>query len=180
MRAFHADFTNEQVFLQDLPRMDDIQWVPLNARYKNLMYLASASNLALAVIWTALSFIFDFWSIPLLAYGVLGITLVIVLVAFLLVSHSFPVKAYAVRQQDVAYKTGLLFRSVTIVPFNRVQHCEINRGVISRMLGLSQVNVYTAGGSGSDISIPGLLEDEAERICAYILEKTRQQTDEEE
>jgi membrane protein YdbS with pleckstrin-like domain len=47
-------------------------------------------------------------------------------------------------------------------------------------MGLSQVNVYTAGGSGSDISIPGLTEQEAERISAFIIGKTRLQVDEEE
>jgi uncharacterized protein len=180
MNSYYPEFSNDQVFLKDVPSIDHIKWQGLDPRFKNLMYLGSISNVSLTVIWVAVAFIFDFWSIPLLAYGVLFLTISFFGLGMWLVHLAFPIKAYAIRERDILYRTGLLFRSITIVPFDRVQHCEIHRGLLSRLMGLSQVNVYTAGGSGSDISIPGLTAEEAERISAYIIGKTKQQADEEE
>ena len=63
---------------------------------------------------------------------------------------------YALRERDIVYKRGFLSEKTTVVPFNRVQHVSTSRGVLDKMLGLSTLLVFTAGGSGSDISIPGL------------------------
>ena len=63
---------------------------------------------------------------------------------------------YALREKDIVYKRGFIFNKTTIVPFNRVQHVSISRGVWDKILGISNLNIFTAGGSGSDITIPGL------------------------
>ena len=55
----------------------------------------------------------------------------------------------------------------------------MSQGPIERLFGLSNLHVFTAGGSSSDISIPGLTQVEANRIKEYILGKTVN-TDEEE
>lgn len=63
---------------------------------------------------------------------------------------------YALRERDVIFKRGYLFERTTVVPFNRIQHVSTQRGVLDKMLGISTLQIFTAGGSGSDISIPGL------------------------
>ena len=76
------------------------------------------------------------------------------------------------------YKQGYLWRSNTVIPFNRIQHAEVTQGPIERMFELSVLRVFTAGGSASDIAIPGIRPDEAHRIKEFILSKTA--ADEEE
>lgn len=68
---------------------------------------------------------------------------------------------YALREKDILYRRGFLFNSVTIIPFNRIQHVSVSRDVLDKFLEISSVQVFTAGGSGSDISIPGLKPGEA-------------------
>ena len=82
---------------------------------------------------------------------------------------TFPYKGYAIRQRDIIYKKGWLWKSVTTVPFNRVQHCDIKQGLIERQFNLSSLNVYTAGGQNSDLTIPGLEFEMAEKYKAFIL-----------
>ncbi len=57
------------------------------------------------------------------------------------------------------------------IPFNRIQHTEISRGPIERKYELSTLKIYTAGGSTSDLSIPGLEAEEAEQLKEFVAKK---------
>jgi membrane protein YdbS with pleckstrin-like domain len=63
---------------------------------------------------------------------------------------------YALREKDVIYRRGFLFEKTTVVPFNRIQHVSVERSVLDKLLNLATLKVFTAGGSGSDVSISGL------------------------
>jgi len=57
---------------------------------------------------------------------------------------------------------------MTSIPFNRIQHTEVNQGPLGRMFDLARVQIFTAGGSSSDISIPGLKVEEAHQLKDHI------------
>lgn len=80
-------------------------------------------------------------------------------------------RKYAVREKDISYKKGILFRSLTTVPFNRIQHVEIDEGPISRLFGLVSLSVFTAGDSSDDLKVSGLLKEEAKQIKEFISNK---------
>lgn len=71
---------------------------------------------------------------------------------------------YALRETDLLVQRGVLFRTWTSVPYNRIQHVDTRQGPLERLLGLSRVLVYTASGLGADGSIPGLDEARAARL----------------
>ncbi|MDX1479761.1 MAG: PH domain-containing protein, partial [Saprospiraceae bacterium] len=71
-----------------------------------------------------------------------------------------------------------LYKRQTTIPFTRIQHVDVRQGVLERSYDLGKLNIYTAGGQGSDLSIPGLRFDEAQRLKAFILGKVTE--DEEE
>lgn len=87
---------------------------------------------------------------------------------------SFSYMSYAIRERDISYKSGWLWKSMTTIPFNRVQHCDIKQGILDRRFGLSKLTIYTAGGQNTDLEIPGLLPDTAEKLKAFILRSTEQ------
>lgn len=89
----------------------------------------------------------------------------------------FASKSYALREKDIVYKSGWLWQHVTTVPFNRVQHVSIDQGPIERNFNLSKLKIFTAGGSASDITIPGLRPETADYLKEFIVKKTQ---DEEE
>jgi membrane protein YdbS with pleckstrin-like domain len=78
-------------------------------------------------------------------------------------------KGYAVREKDILFRHGILSTTTTIIPFNRIQHVAIHEGFFSRMYDLSELQIYTAGGSSSDLHIPGLPKYEAEQIKTFLL-----------
>lgn len=68
---------------------------------------------------------------------------------------------YAIGEEEVDLREGLLVITRTVVPMVRVQHVDLHRGPISTRLGLAEIELHTAAGS---VTIPALDRDEAERI----------------
>ena len=92
-------------------------------------------------------------------------------VSLILARYRYDIKGYVIRTHDIAYRRGIFFRRVTTIPFSRMQHCEIQEGPMERLFGISTLLVFTAGGSSSDLAIPGLPPEEAGRLRNYILQK---------
>ena len=174
-----SSFSNSQVDTSSLPRISEVDFKGLHKDYLTVELIGAG------IFW----FIFGggglivialFWGTwpSWLSWVALIWLFFIVTSTFILSILGFKRKKYALREHDVMYKTGLLWRSTTILPFNRIQHAEVQQGPVDRLFNLSKLKIYTAGGSGSDLSIAGLLPDEANAIKHYILKKTA--TDEEE
>lgn len=81
------------------------------------------------------------------------------------------VKGMALRDHDIAFRSGLIFRKVVVLPFSRVQHVEISSGPLQRKFGLASLKFYTAGGAGIDLQIDGLAESDAARLREFIMEQ---------
>ena len=86
--------------------------------------------------------------------------------AFALIWPSFEYRyfRYDVREHDLLVQQGVLFRRWCSIPHHRIQHVDTQQGPIDRVLGLSSLQLYTASGVSADGSIPGLAEEEAERL----------------
>ncbi|HLF65197.1 MAG TPA: PH domain-containing protein [Saprospiraceae bacterium] len=171
-------FQNVQIDLSLLPSAGGLDWKPLQQSYRRLLLLSVGlwcavliAGITIAIPVTQL----PTW-VPLLAYAVV---IVFSLLQVIFIIKGFPYKGYALRMHDILYKTGWLYKKQIAVPFNRIQHVDIRQGVFERAFGLSKLNIYTAGGQGSDITIPGLLDEEAQHLKEYILRKTTAQDEEE-
>lgn len=119
--------------------------------------------------------------LPLAMVGVLPVTTPVALVLWLVLGVpsflSYPsarVKRYAVREQDLLFHEGLLWKSTTVIPRNRIQHIETENGPLERWFGLVTLKCYGAGGQQADLVIPGLREELGERLRQHLLD---QQTD---
>ena len=171
-------FQNTQIDLSQLPAASDLVWRPLQRSYRQLLLLSSVLRCAvfIALITIVTPFVnIPIW-LPFIAYiVVIAFTLFQILAIFL----GFPYKGYAQRTHDVLYKTGWLYKKQIAVPFIRIQHVETRQGVFERAFGLSKINIYTAGGQSSDITIPGLPEDDARQLKEFILRETTSRDEEE-
>lgn len=69
---------------------------------------------------------------------------------------------------------GFLWRTDTIVPFNRIQHIDVAQGPLQRFFGLSTLIVHTAGTHNSIVVLPGLATATAEDMRDTIKQHIRQ------
>lgn len=81
---------------------------------------------------------------------------------------------YDMGDKQLRVLRGFLWRTDTIVPFNRIQHIDVAQGPLQRMLGLSTLIVHTAGTHNSVVTLPGLATADAEDMRETIKGHIRQ------
>lgn len=166
-------FENNQIDLEQLPQIETIDYHPLDQAYLKVSYIGNAIFFAFLLIGPLISiFIIDQAEFSFLKILLPSIWLFLMLFSFWITRAAFKLKGYALRDKDILYRKGIIFRSVTVIPFNRVQHCEIKEGPIERYFGLKTLEVYTAGGESSDLSIPGLRGETAQQLKTFIVKNT--------
>lgn len=69
---------------------------------------------------------------------------------------------YEIRDRDLYTAKGAIRHRRILIPFDRIQWVETTHGPLDRFFGLAQVTVYTAAGKA--VQIPGLVEQEAEKL----------------
>jgi membrane protein YdbS with pleckstrin-like domain len=164
------EFTNSTVSFDALPKFESVPFQPLNKNYLNVVYLSNAIfSVVLAVGLTLFILFNEYVRENVIIWIVLLMGTIALL--FWLSTVSFRKKGYALREKDVLFRKGILSTTTTVIPFNRIQHVAMHEGVFSRMYQLSELQVYTAGGSSSDLHIPGLPKEEAEQIKSFLLNK---------
>lgn len=162
-------FTNDQLY--DLPSVDDVNYVPVHRAY--YQYRLWVTTLWLVIMLTGI--LVCYWlrwlGIQYVAEYLVAGWMLLAIAALYITHRGYGILGYAIRQHDVVFREGWIYRSIVAAPYVRVQHCEISQGPIARWLSLHQIEVFTAGGSGSDVTIPGLDLDTANRLRTYIIHK---------
>ena len=73
---------------------------------------------------------------------------------------------YELTQDGFRKELGVIYKKYVTIPYDRIQNVDINRGILARILGLSDLNIQTAGASTAYLSegrLPGLsMQDEEE------------------
>ena len=150
-----ATFENEVLKINSLPRFEEVELISFAKAYLYKRNISTTISLFIVAVAIALAYNIAEEFRPY-APVVAGIFLLIFLWSYFGNFQWYKKSGYAVRERDIIFKRGFLFERTTVVPFNRVQHVSTNRGVLDKMLNLSALNVFTAGGSGSDVALPGL------------------------
>ena len=172
-----TDFKNAQIYSEDLPKIEEIQYEKLDPKMITAGILGSILFFGTGcIIVLLLSIPIEWISEQLIK--ILSIIILIAILSIVIDVVSYRYKYYALRGHDVSYRSGIIFRKLIAIPFNRVQHCEIAQGPIERYFDLATLKIFTAGGSNSDLQIPGLKKENAEIIRGFILRKSA--SDEEE
>ncbi|MCK6609101.1 MAG: PH domain-containing protein [Flavobacterium sp.] len=166
------NFTNNPIDINQLPKFEEVQLKGLNPKYITVLLF----NFSLLLILVIGGFSTLFYFKQDAFFNTIWIAILVGLVLFLaglvmFTKFSFHKKGYAFREHDAIYKSGLISETTTIIPFNRVQHVALHQGFISRKLGLASVELFTAGGSSSDLEIPGLLLADAQLIKNLVSQK---------
>jgi len=81
---------------------------------------------------------------------------------------------YDMGDEQLRVLRGFLWRTDTIVPFNRIQHIDVAQGPLQRLFGLSTLIVHTAGTHNSIVTLPGLATADAEAMRETIKGHIRQ------
>ena len=166
-------FSNEQVDTQQITT-DTLNMVHLSPKYRRINMMVSAFWGLLILLGIAIATSGWFFELPEKAeiFVRIGYGVVIFFTLWSLLHHWFadPLKMYALREHDLNYQSGLIFRSLVSQPLLRIQHIEIKRGPIERKAGLSTLQVFSAGGVTHTFYIPGIEHERAVELRQFILD----------
>ena len=89
------------------------------------------------------------------------LAIAVVVVGLLVLSWRFT--RYRVTAEALELRHGVMWRTVVVVPYGRMQYVDVYAGPVDRAFGLAKVQLHTAS-ARSDAYIPGLGPQEAARL----------------
>lgn len=81
---------------------------------------------------------------------------------------------FHLEEDQLVIQKGVFNRSLTKLPFERIQNLYIEQNVLHRILGVVSLRVDSAGSSGHEVTIDALERGDAEAMRAYVLEQKQE------
>jgi membrane protein YdbS with pleckstrin-like domain len=168
------NFSNTAMASKDLPQLEQLNFEKLSPRYAKSNRYIDLFSTALIMLILFIVQLQNFLPIPNEASEVLTFIIwAVALIGFISTVYTVIAdkrKFYALREQDLNYKSGVIFCKTVSQPMLRIQHVELKRGPIDRKIGLAKLQVFSAGGAMHTFEIPGLPLEKAESIRQFILD----------
>lgn len=168
------EFTNETIDIATLPKYETVNLTKLHPNYWKEILISS--GLIVLVIGIAVFLgIFFIEEIQEYKWPVVLVYSLFVLAFVFFSNVAFKKKAYAFRNHDLIFRSGIIATNTMVIPYNRVQHVALHEGFVARFFGLAKIEIFTAGGVSSDLEIPGIAKEEAENIKQLLMGKIQKQ-----
>ncbi len=115
---------------------------------------------------------------------------VVALIAFAFLSYGWSVLSYRFFKYELTElgfrkESGVIYKKYVTIPYTRIQNVDIDRGILARLLGLSDLMIQTAGtsasfsrygmaGAGAEGRLPGLAKADAEALRDELIQRASQ------
>lgn len=106
---------------------------------------------------------------------VLPVLVPLLYVVLIAPGRRFRAWGYRMDEEELAVQRGVWTQVHTVVPLDRVQHIDVAQGPLERAFGVCRLIVHTAGTMHSQVALPGLARDTAERMRDEIRARIRQE-----
>ena len=152
------------------------QWVPAASRYLTVRYIHTISALALPILaGVALYCAGAFFGGP----EVLRIVGLAVIAVFglwglwwiLTTPRRTRALGYALESNHLMARRGIVFRSMSSMPYGRIQYVDVDSGPLERMCGVARLTVRTAGTTTGTMVLFGIPLNVAEELRADLVRR---------
>lgn len=139
-----------------------VVWQRIAKEWRTVRWLAAGlvAIVAAVVLAVPVHLLWGRWELTALPIG-----LVVVVWGWdaWLVWRRWPAWGYAETAEELWVRRGVMFRTLTVVPYGRLQVVDVDAGPLDRAFGLATVTLVTASAE-TDARIPGLPYAEATRL----------------
>lgn len=138
---------------------EDVQWQRISPRWASAQRLVTLIVVGVVVVVVVvLAVLLTPWIwLALVAVVPLGVW------DYVWPGRQVKVWGYAERDDDLLVVKGIMWRSLVVVPYGRLQYVDVEAGPLDRRFGIAKVQLHTAS-SDTDAAIPGLPPEEAARL----------------
>lgn len=112
--------------------------------------------------------------------------LILFLFAYVWAKLSYTRYKYELTEDGFKKEMGVIWKKYVTIPYERIQNVDIYRGLLARILGLSDLQIQTAGmsapysrgffGGGAEGRLPGLSPQDAEKLRDELIKRARGKT----
>ena len=172
------DFKNLEFNIEDLPKFEEVNLQPISKKYGwIILFNWGMISVILLTAILVLNLIEPQLFGKFFKY-VFGGAILFLMINYIISYFGFFTKKYAIRTHDIIYQHGLIKSNTIIIPFNRIQHVNLEEGWLSRVLEIKSISIYTAGQDNGDLKINGLEKGLSEKINQLILNKIKVEKEE--
>jgi membrane protein YdbS with pleckstrin-like domain len=172
-----SEFKNNNIDQLDkinLPQLATLNLLPLAAHYAPLNLVINLVISLLLIIGAATLYAQPWINLPPAMLQLIPYALILVaVVSIILIPLNYmgdKHKLYALRELDLHFSSGLIFKKLLSQPISRIQHVELKRGPLERYKNLASLQVFSAGGAQHTFEIPGLDLETAQQIHQFVLQ----------
>jgi len=109
---------------------------------------------------------------------------VLVVLGYVWAKLSYENYKYELTDDSFRKELGVIYKKYVSIPYERIQNIDIYRGILDRLLGLSNLHVQTAGASsamnyrgmwrgGAEGKLPGLSKEVAEQLRDELVKRSQ-------
>jgi len=113
------------------------------------------------------------------------ILIFLIVLIFIWAKLSYRFYKYELTDDGFRKELGVIYKKYVTIPYDRIQNVDIYRGILARILGLSDLNIQTAGASaqmsryggltgGAEGRLPGLSREDAEKLRDELIHRAKQ------
>lgn len=165
--------SSQPVPLQSVP---EPQWVPAASRYLTVRFVHTISALAFPILaGIAMYCAGAFFGGPE-ALRIAGLAVVAVfglwgLWWILTTPRRTRALGYALESNHLMARRGIVFRSMSSMPYGRIQYVDVDSGPLERMCGVARLTVRTAGTTTGTMVLFGIPLNVAEELRADLVRR---------
>ena len=165
--------TNRQLDMENIDRVDNLVYTPLEKRYLK----ARIAGTVLAYAGLMVLPLFILLADDLKGRGTIlacteSLLAVIAAVNLMLIPKACAFMGFALREHDITWRSGIIFPSVTTIPFCKIQQVSIRQNPVSRLFGYS-VHIVNGAQMMADTVIPGLAREKADEVKELLIERAK-------
>ena len=152
------------------------RWVPAASRYLTVRYIHTLSALMLPILaGVALYCAGAFFGGPE-ALRIVGLAVIAVfglwgLWWILTTPRRTRALGYALESNHLMARRGIVFRSMSSMPYGRIQYVDVDSGPLERMCGVARLTVRTAGTTTGTMVLFGIPLNVAEELHADLVRR---------
>ncbi|MEK7117403.1 MAG: PH domain-containing protein, partial [Patescibacteria group bacterium] len=110
--------------------------------------------------------------------------ILIVAVSYIWARLTYNYYRYELTETGFRKEKGVIYKKYVTIPYDRIQNVDIYRGILARILGLSDLNIQTAGASavvgqygafdvGAEGRLPALSKEVAEQLRDEVIARAQ-------
>lgn len=166
--------TNRQMVSDSIDRIENLVYETLERKYIKVQFITTGLvYLTLFILTSLLLLSNDFIYRNIIIISLECLIIISAIINLSVLPKAYRYKGYAIREHDISYRTGIFFPKITTISFSRIQQVSIRQNPISRFFGLYSVDIVNGAQMLDKMTIPGLSEEKANKINAFLIENIR-------